>query len=220
MGLLWYGKQQLQSPYTIRAEWRIYADDDNSGLFIGFPDPGDDPWKPVAEGYEIQIDPTDGDPTRRTGSVYSFQAANAASLALALKPHGEWNVMEVQVDGQLIVIRLNGVEINRYTSPHPERDPSAGFFGIQNDGTGADVSYRSVQVKGGGLEAEPTPTPTRDAHRDGDRDGDGHGDRHRYGDRDRDRRAAGHARARSRSRARPRRRPRRSSPPTSSRPRA
>ena len=85
MGLLWYGKQQLQSPYTIRAEWRMYADDDNSGVFIGFPDPGDDPWKPVAEGYEIQIDPTDSDPTRRTGSVYSFQAANAAALALALE---------------------------------------------------------------------------------------------------------------------------------------
>ena len=67
MGLLWYAKQQLVSPYTIRAEWRIYADDDNSGLFIGFPDPLDDPWKPVAEGYEIQIDPTDNDVTRTTG---------------------------------------------------------------------------------------------------------------------------------------------------------
>ena len=160
MGLLWYGKQQLQSPYTIRAEWRMYADDDNSGVFIGFPDPGDDPWKPVAEGYEIQIDPTDADPTRRTGSVYSFQAANAAALALALKPHGQWNVMEVDVNGQLIVIRLNGVEINRYTSPHPERDPSSGFFGVQNDGAGADVSYRSIQVKGGGLDPEVTPTPS------------------------------------------------------------
>ncbi|MBE2315156.1 ThuA domain-containing protein [Solirubrobacter sp. CPCC 204708] len=157
MGLLWYSKQQLVAPYTIRAEWRIYGDDDNSGVFIGFPDPMDDPWKPVSQGYEIQIDPTDGDPTRRTASIYSFQAANAGQLALALKPHGQWNVMEVEVTDQLIVVRINGVEVNRYTSPHPERDPSAGFFGIQNDGAGADVSYRSVQVKGGGL---PTPTPT------------------------------------------------------------
>ncbi|WP_272599617.1 ThuA domain-containing protein [Solirubrobacter phytolaccae] len=154
MGLLWYAKQQLVSPYTIRAEWRIYGDDDNSGVFIGFPDPFDDPWKPVAEGYEIQIDPTDGDPSRTTGGVYSFRAADAAARALALKPHGQWNVMEVQVVDQLITIRLNGVKINEYTSPHPERDPSAGYFGIQNDGAGADVSYRSVQV------ATPTPTAT------------------------------------------------------------
>jgi len=160
MGLLWYSRQPLQSPYTIRTEWRIYSDDDNSGVFIGFPEPRNDPWNPVAEGYEIQIDPTDDDPTRRTGSVYSFQAANAAALALAVKPHGQWNVMEVEVAGQLIVIRINGVEVNRYTSPHPERDPSSGYFGIQNDGAGADVTYRSVQVKGGGLEPDPTPTPT------------------------------------------------------------
>ena len=172
MGLLWYSKQQLVSPYTIRAEWRIYGDDDNSGLFIGFPDPLDDPWKPVAQGYEIQIDPTDEE-IRRTGAIYSFQGANQAAVALAIKPHGQWNVMEASVDDQLIVIRLNGVEINRYTSPHPERDPSAGFFGIQNDGAGADVSYRSVQVQGGGLvpdaDADPNahPDPDADPHTDG-----------------------------------------------------
>ena len=191
MGLLWYAKQQLVSPYTIRAEWRIYGDDDNSGMFIGFPDPLDDPWKPVAQGYEIQIDPTD-EAVRKTGAIYSFQGANPAQLALAIKPHGQWNVMEVSVDGQLIVVRLNGVEINRYTSPHPERDPSAGYFGVQNDGAGADVSYRSVQVQGGGV--GPTPTPTADAHAnpDGyaDSEPDGHAHAHadadRHANRDRD----------------------------------
>ncbi len=36
------------------------------------PDPNGDPWKPVDTGHEIQIDATDADPTRTTGSVYSF----------------------------------------------------------------------------------------------------------------------------------------------------
>jgi hypothetical protein len=99
--------------------------------------------------------PTDGDPTRTTGSVYSFQAPDAAARAAALKPHGEWNVMEVSVDGPHITIRLNGVVINEYTSPHPERDTATGFVGIQNDGEVADVSYRSVQITADDEEPEP-----------------------------------------------------------------
>jgi hypothetical protein len=171
MGLLWHAAEEIHSPYTVRAEWRIYSDDDNSGIFIGFPDPGDDPWKPVAEGYEIQIDPTDADPTRTTGSVYSFQAPDAAGRAQALHPHGEWNVMEVSVDGPQITIRLNGVVINEYTSPHPERDPATGFVGIQNDGEVADVSYRSVQITAADVDPEPedTTAPVADATLDGER---------------------------------------------------
>jgi hypothetical protein len=155
MGLLWYAAHELESPYTIRTEWKIYADDDNSGVFIGFPDPGDDPWDPVSNGYEIQIDPTDGDPTRTTGSVYSFQAPDAAARAAALRPHGEWNVIEVEVDGQDITIRLNGTLIN------------------ENDGAGRDVTYRSVQVKGGGLPPLDTTKPTGSADVDGPRRADG-----------------------------------------------
>jgi type 1 glutamine amidotransferase len=146
MGLLWHAAQELDSAYTLRAEWKIYADDDNSGMFIGFPDPGDDPWLPVGQGYEIQIDPTD-EPVRTTGAVYSFQAPDEAARAAALRPHGEWNVMEVSVDGTLITVRLNGTVINSYDSPHPERSPMTGFVGIQNDGAGRDVTYRSVQLR-------------------------------------------------------------------------
>ena len=162
MGLLWYGKQQLQSPYTIRAEWRMYADDDNSGVFIGFPDPGDDPWKPVAEGYEIQIDPTDADPTRRTGSVYSFQAANAAALALALKPHGQWNVMEVarrrpadrdppqRRRDQPLHVAAPGARPELGLLRRPERRRRAP--------TSATAASRSRAA--GSPEPTPTPTPT------------------------------------------------------------
>ena len=72
MGLLWYAKQQLVSPYTIRAEWRIYGDDDNSGVFIGFPDPLDDPWKPVARATRSRSTrPTPTSPARRARSTPS-----------------------------------------------------------------------------------------------------------------------------------------------------
>jgi hypothetical protein len=155
MGLLWHAAHELDSAYTVRAEWKIYADDDNSGMFIGFPDPGDDPWQPVSKGYEIQIDPTD-EPVRTTGAVYSFQAPDEAARAAALRPYGEWNVMEVSVDGTQITVRLNGTVINEYTSPHPERSPMTGFVGIQNDGAGRDVTYRSVQLRD---DSPPPPDP-------------------------------------------------------------
>jgi hypothetical protein len=175
MGLLWHPAEELDAPYTLRAEWRIYGDDDNSGIFIGFPDPGDDPWKPVAQGYEIQIDPTDADPTRTTGSVYGFQAPDEAARAAALRPHREWNVIEIAVDGAQITIRLNGVVINEYTSPHPERDPATGFLGIQNDGAGRDVSYRSVQITADDVDPEPEDitAPTARATLDGERNARG-----------------------------------------------
>ena len=62
--------------------------DDNSGVFIGgWPDPGNDPFVAVNQGYEIQIDATD-DADSTTGAIYNFQAPNAAARDQALQPAG------------------------------------------------------------------------------------------------------------------------------------
>ncbi|MDD9207254.1 DUF1080 domain-containing protein, partial [Georgenia sp. 10Sc9-8] len=55
MGLLWY-PEEFES-YSLKMDWMM-AGDDNSGVFVGFPDPGNDPWIAVNQGYEIQIDAT------------------------------------------------------------------------------------------------------------------------------------------------------------------
>jgi hypothetical protein len=83
--------------------------------------------------------------------------------------------MEVAVDGAQIAIRLNGVVINEYTSPHPERDPATGFLGIQNDGAGRDVSYRSVQITADDVDPEPEDltAPTAGATLHGERNARG-----------------------------------------------
>ena len=72
MGLLWYPVRTFAN-YSLKLDWMMPGDD-NGGVFIGFPDPQGDPWAPVDTGHEIQIDATDADPSRTTGSVYSFQA--------------------------------------------------------------------------------------------------------------------------------------------------
>ncbi len=141
MGLLWYPVRTF-SNYSLKLDWMMPGDD-NGGVFIGFPDPLGDPWAPVNAAHEIQIDATDPDPTRTTGSVYSFQAPNAARDA-ALNPPGQWNTYEIGVHGQRVEIWLNGVKINDYTST---RNISNGYIGVQNDGAGLDINYRNIRIK-------------------------------------------------------------------------
>ncbi|GAA1886561.1 ThuA domain-containing protein [Asanoa iriomotensis] len=152
MGLYWYSAKQYTS-YSLKLDWKMDGDD-NSGIFIGFP-PSSDPWSAVDNGYEIQIDATDA-ADRTTGSVYTFKSADIAARDAALNPPGEWNTYELLVEGERLQIFLNGVKINDFTNTVPARS-LAGHIGIQNHGTGDDVSFRNIRVKELG-----TPPPSGD----------------------------------------------------------
>jgi glucose/arabinose dehydrogenase len=152
LGLLTYPEEF--NAYSLKLDWKV-AGDDNSGVFVGYPDPGTDPWVAVNQGYEIQIDATDA-PDRTTGSIYSFQSADIAKRDAALKPPGEWNAYEIVVRGQTIQVLLNGVVINDFVSTDPNRDLTQGFIGLQNHGNGDDVSFRNVRIK----ELETVPPVT------------------------------------------------------------
>jgi type 1 glutamine amidotransferase len=145
MGLLWFPVRTF-SDYSLKVDWMMPGDD-NGGVFIGFPNPGDDPWAPVSAGHEIQIDATDNDPTRTTGSVYSFKAPDTALRAANLNEPGEWNSYDIRVSGQHVEVYLNGVKITDYTS---DRAIADGYIGVQNDGAGLDISYRDIRVRAGG----------------------------------------------------------------------
>ncbi|MFC0504039.1 ThuA domain-containing protein [Micromonospora costi] len=142
MGLFWYSAKQFTN-YSLKLDWRL-AGDDNSGVFIGFP-PSSDPWSAVNNGYEIQIDPTDA-VDRTTGAVYTFKSADIAARDAALNPAGEWNTYELLVEGERLQVFLNGVKINDFTNTDPVRS-LAGHIGIQNHGTGDDVSFRNIRIK-------------------------------------------------------------------------
>ncbi|MBC6458330.1 ThuA domain-containing protein [Actinomadura sp. HBU206391] len=143
LGMLWYSAREFQA-YSLKLDWRL-AGDDNSGVFIGFP-PSDDPWSAVNNGYEVQIDATDT-PDRTTGSVYGFQAADIAARDAALNPPGDWNTFELRVCGERLRVYLNGVKINDFTNQDPVRSLRQGHIGIQNHGTGDEVSFRSIRIK-------------------------------------------------------------------------
>ncbi|MGW8955817.1 ThuA domain-containing protein [Streptomyces sp. NPDC055709] len=144
LGLLWYSAQEYTS-YSLKLDWMMPGDD-NSGVFIGFP-PSSDPWSAVDNGYEIQIDATDT-ADRTTGAVYGFASADIAARDGALNPPGEWNTYELLVEGEHLQVFLNGVKINDFTNTDPARSLQQGHIGLQNHGTGDDVRFRNVRIKG------------------------------------------------------------------------
>ncbi|WP_282703442.1 ThuA domain-containing protein [Streptomyces sp. CC219B] len=151
LGMLWYSARQFTN-YSLKLDWKMPGDD-NSGVIVGFP-PSSDPQSALDKGYEVQIDATDA-PDRTTGSIYAVKAPDTAARDAALNPPGEWNTFELLVEGQRLQVWLNGVKINDFTDTDPARS-LAGHVGIQNHGTGDDVSFRNIRIKelGG-----PSPTP-------------------------------------------------------------
>ncbi|MCG5218698.1 ThuA domain-containing protein, partial [Streptosporangium sp. KLBMP 9127] len=154
MGLYWYQAKEYRS-YSLKLDWRM-AGDDNSGVFLGFPQSGD-PQSAINNGYEVQIDASDS-ADKTTGAVYGFKSADTAARDAALNPPGQWNTYELRVEGERLQVFLNGTKINDFTNTDPARSLRQGHIGIQNHGNDDDVAFRNIRIKelgGGG-----TPTTT------------------------------------------------------------
>ncbi|MGH2824950.1 MAG: ThuA domain-containing protein [Thermoleophilaceae bacterium] len=156
LGLFWYDQdQEFNAPYSLKLEWMMPGDD-NSGVFVGFPDPGDDPFVAVNQGEEIQIDATD-DPDSTTGAIYNEQAPDAIARDAALNPPGEWNEYEIRVEADRIIVYLNGVKINEWIDDDPNVDLATGYIGVQNHGSD-DVFFRSIRISDDTTPPETTAT--------------------------------------------------------------
>ena len=137
MGLLWYAEESF-GDFSLKLEWMVEDAADNSGVFVRFPDPGDDPWIAVNQGYEIQV--CDGaDSKHNTGSIYSFQGPTHVPT----RPAGQWNEYEISVVGQRYSIRVNDELVNEYDG---ERTLE-GYVGLQNHDDGSPVKFRNIRVR-------------------------------------------------------------------------
>ncbi|MFC4017745.1 ThuA domain-containing protein [Micromonospora sp. GCM10011542] len=143
LGTYWYSARQFRS-YSLKLDWRL-AGDDNSGVMIGY-DSTATPASGTSGGYEIQLDATDA-ADRTTGAVYAVKAPDVAARDAALNPPGGWNTYELLVQGERVQVYLNGVKINDFTNTDPTRSLQQGYIGLQNHGTGDDVSFRNVRIK-------------------------------------------------------------------------
>ena len=141
MGLLWYTKKKYKD-FVLKIDWKVNHKNDNSGVFIRFSNPDNDPWIAVNKGYEIQIDDLavpDRNPLHKTGAIYNFAApSNQRS-----KPIGEWNTFEIEATNQKYSVILNGEKVvpefigNRLTEG----------YGIQNHDTDSHVSFKNIRIK-------------------------------------------------------------------------
>jgi hypothetical protein len=153
MGLLYYEKEKLGN-CTFRVVFKTMSNHANSGVFIRLPEPPRDPWYGVHNGYEVQID-SRGDEWHATGALYSLSKAELGHQ----KPVGQWNTMDVELNGQKTIVYLNGKKVNEFdgNQPVPERKawyepvrgprPDAGYIGLQNHDEGSAVYFKQVSVK-------------------------------------------------------------------------
>jgi hypothetical protein len=96
---------------ALRLEWKDSIEGDNSGVFIRFSDPDDNPNIAAREGYEVQLDDKAGDPIHQTGAIYDF----AAPSKIVSIPPGQWNIMEIQAQGQSYTVIINGQRVTEFT---------------------------------------------------------------------------------------------------------
>ena len=137
MGLYWNEKEFEN--FILELDWKTTDKGANSGIFVRFPDPKNDPWVAVKQGHEIQI--CDTEAHYQTGAIYSFKNPTE----IASKPAGEWNHYKITVVGQHYTVELNGKKVNEFDSPDR---PLKGRIGLQNHPPTDPplVSFKDIKV--------------------------------------------------------------------------
>jgi hypothetical protein len=136
MGLFWHKKSCRD--FILMLEWKTARREDNSGVFVRFPDPGNDPQMAVNKGYEIQIDDVAPEGKQQTGAICSFQAASTVPT----KEPGQWNHAEITATGQHYTVRINGRRVNDFIGSRSLE----GYVGIQNHDDGSKVGFRDIRL--------------------------------------------------------------------------
>jgi hypothetical protein len=152
-GLLWYTREKIGDA-TLRVVYRMSNPRGNSGIFIRIPgEPANEAFA-IHHGIEVQIDDRDDD-WHITGVLYSMTKA----LNRAFKPGGEWNTMDITLQGLRTIVKLNGALVTDYdgVSPVPERAhewepergprPESGYIALQHHDDRAVIWFREISVR-------------------------------------------------------------------------
>lgn len=157
MGMILYPAEKF-SNVIIRVVFKVKDNDCNSGLFIRLPEKPADEWAAVNTGYEVQIDNGTrhvGGEYHCTGVLYSLTKA----MAHPQKKAGEWNTMEITLDGRRTIVLVNDEKVTDFTEgdavPPKTRDfepirgprPESGYIGLQNHDSLSVVYFKEVAVK-------------------------------------------------------------------------
>jgi len=153
MGLLWYANEKVGNS-VLRIVYKVTHPESNSGVFIRIADKPKDEWYAVHNGYEVQILDQGPDDWHQTGAIYSLSKASKN----AARPVGQWNTLDIRLEGQRTVVSLNGEVINEFRGGQavPERQhwyepergprPDAGYIGLQNHDEKSTVYFKEISV--------------------------------------------------------------------------
>jgi hypothetical protein len=157
MGMILWPAEKFSNT-TIRVVYKVRDNDCNSGVFIRIPEKPKDEWAAVNTGYEVQIDNGTrhvGGPYHCTGVLYSLTKA----MATPQKGPGEWNTMEITLDGLRTIVFVNGQKVTDFMEgdsvPEKARDfepdrgprPESGYIGLQNHDPLSTVWFSEVAVR-------------------------------------------------------------------------
>lgn len=142
IGVLWFDEEKIGNA-IVRVVYKTGSHEDNSGVFVRIPGPPDDPWTPVHKGLEIQINEAGKTDYHSTGSIYTFTKATSQPAR-----EGEWNTMEITLDGASTVVHINGIFVSEYNEGDPDRGsrPIAGLIGLQNHPQGKTVYFKEISI--------------------------------------------------------------------------
>ncbi|MEH6627751.1 MAG: DUF1080 domain-containing protein [Motiliproteus sp.] len=153
VGLLWFDGRKIGDA-VVRVVYKVESHQDNSGVFIRIPDPPKGPWMPVNNGLEVQINDAGESEYYSTGSIYTFSEVRSQPSRV-----GEWNTMEITLEGPRTEVHINGVFVTEYTEGDPvppkKHDwdpnrgprPSSGYIGVQNHPHGKTVYFKEISVQ-------------------------------------------------------------------------
>ena len=133
--------KQRYKDFEIYAEFWA-ATDTNSGIFIRASDPA----KITSDNsYEVNIWDIRPDPTYATGSIVGFAAVPVPTVH---KAGGRWNTLEISARGDLLTVKLNGVQTAQTRNSKFTEGPFALQFGPGVQGVnGGPIKWRKVQIK-------------------------------------------------------------------------
>jgi len=133
--------RQSYQDFAIYAEFWA-ATDTNSGIFIRASDPA----KITADNaYEVNIWDIRPDPTYATGAIVNFAPVPVPTVH---KAGGRWNTFEITAQGELLTVKLNGVQTVSLRNGKYGSGPFALQFGPGVKGvTGGPIKWRKVQIR-------------------------------------------------------------------------
>ncbi len=143
MGLFWYSAKEY-GDFVLDLEFMCATSETNSGIFLRVPGvPTSDDY--IYRSFEIQINDA-GEGVYQTAAAYDAEAPTMR----ASRPAGEWNRYRITVQGDRIMVELNGTQVLDWRAePRGKVVDFAprGYIGLQNHDDRSPVYFRNIYVK-------------------------------------------------------------------------